>query len=51
MRFEIRRLHEEFRNTSIYVTHDQVEAMTMADRIVVMERRAHRADRHAHRRL
>jgi iron(III) transport system ATP-binding protein len=36
MRFEIRRLHEEFRYTSIYVTHDQVEAMTMADRIVVM---------------
>ena len=36
MRFEIRRLHDEFRNTSIYVTHDQVEAMTMADRIVVM---------------
>ena len=36
MRFEIRRLHEEFRNTSIYVTHDQLEAMTMADRIVVM---------------
>jgi iron(III) transport system ATP-binding protein len=36
MRFEIRRLHDEFRTTSIYVTHDQVEAMTMADRIVVM---------------
>jgi iron(III) transport system ATP-binding protein len=36
MRLEIRRLHEEFHNTSIYVTHDQVEAMTMADRIVVM---------------
>ena len=36
MRFEIRRLHDEFRNTSIYVTHDQMEAMTMADRIVVM---------------
>src|SRR5258708_27691066 len=36
MRLEIRRLHEEFRNTSIYVTHDQVEAMTMADRIGVM---------------
>jgi iron(III) transport system ATP-binding protein len=36
MRLEIRRLHDEFRNTSIYVTHDQVEAMTMADRIVVM---------------
>jgi len=36
MRFEIRRLHDEFGTTSIYVTHDQVEAMTMADRIVVM---------------
>jgi iron(III) transport system ATP-binding protein len=36
MRFEIRRLHDAYRNTSIYVTHDQVEAMTMADRIVVM---------------
>jgi iron(III) transport system ATP-binding protein len=36
MRLEIRRLHEEFHNTSIYVTHDQLEAMTMADRIVVM---------------
>ena len=36
MRYEIRRLHEEFQYTSVYVTHDQVEAMTMADRIVVM---------------
>ncbi len=36
MRLEIRRLHEEFHDTSIYVTHDQLEAMTMADRIVVM---------------
>jgi iron(III) transport system ATP-binding protein len=36
MRLEIRRLHDEFHDTSIYVTHDQVEAMTMADRIVVM---------------
>jgi multiple sugar transport system ATP-binding protein len=36
MRFEIRRLHDEFQYTSIYVTHDQVEAMTMADRIVVL---------------
>jgi iron(III) transport system ATP-binding protein len=36
MRFEIRRLHDAFHYTSIYVTHDQVEAMTMADRIVVM---------------
>ena len=38
MRFEIRRLHEQFHNTSIYVTHDQVEAMTMADRIAVMHK-------------
>jgi iron(III) transport system ATP-binding protein len=36
MRIEIRRLHDEFHYTSIYVTHDQVEAMTMADRIVIM---------------
>src|ERR671921_1957017 len=36
MRFEIRRLHDEFRYTTIYVTHDQVEAMTAADLIVVM---------------
>jgi multiple sugar transport system ATP-binding protein len=36
MRYEIRRLYRELRTTSIYVTHDQVEAMTMADRIVVM---------------
>jgi iron(III) transport system ATP-binding protein len=36
MRLEIRRLHDEFHDTSLYVTHDQVEAMTMADRIVVM---------------
>jgi len=36
MRLEIRRLHDTFQYTSIYVTHDQVEAMTMADRIVIM---------------
>jgi iron(III) transport system ATP-binding protein len=36
MRFEIRRLHDEFRYTTLYVTHDQAEAMTTADRIVVM---------------
>jgi len=36
MRTEIKSLHEELRTTSVYVTHDQVEAMTMADRIVVM---------------
>ncbi len=36
MRVEIKALHQRLRTTSIYVTHDQVEAMTMADRIVVM---------------
>ncbi|MFQ5852486.1 MAG: ABC transporter ATP-binding protein [Candidatus Binatia bacterium] len=36
MRFEIRRLHDEFHITSIYVTHDQSEAMIIADRICVM---------------
>lgn len=36
MRLEIARLHKLLGNTMIYVTHDQVEAMTMADRIVVM---------------
>ena len=36
MRFEIRRLHDEFNITSIYVTHDQAEAMVTSDRICVM---------------
>ncbi len=36
MRTEIRELHQRLSSTSIYVTHDQIEAMTMADRIVVM---------------
>jgi multiple sugar transport system ATP-binding protein len=36
MRAEIRGLHDRLKSTSIFVTHDQVEAMTMADRIVVM---------------
>ena len=36
MRIEIARLHNELNATMIYVTHDQVEAMTMADRIVVL---------------
>ena len=38
MRGEISRLHRRLGNTMIYVTHDQVEAMTMADRVVVMNR-------------
>ncbi len=36
MRIEIARLHQELKATIIYVTHDQVEAMTLADKIVVM---------------
>jgi sn-glycerol 3-phosphate transport system ATP-binding protein len=36
MRVEIRRLHRRLKATSIFVTHDQVEAMTLADRLVVM---------------
>jgi iron(III) transport system ATP-binding protein len=37
MRFEVRRLHDEYRYTTIYVTHDQSEAMTTADLIAVMD--------------
>lgn len=37
MRSEIVKLHQQLQNTMIYVTHDQVEAMTMADKIVVMK--------------
>jgi multiple sugar transport system ATP-binding protein len=38
MRTEIKALHQRLKTTTIYVTHDQVEAMTMADRIVVMNK-------------
>ncbi|HTJ57890.1 MAG TPA: sn-glycerol-3-phosphate ABC transporter ATP-binding protein UgpC [Devosiaceae bacterium] len=37
MRTEIKSLHQRLGTTSVYVTHDQIEAMTMADRIVVMQ--------------
>lgn len=36
MRVEIKKLHQQMNNTIVYVTHDQVEAMTLADRIVVL---------------
>ncbi|MBB2973263.1 sn-glycerol-3-phosphate ABC transporter ATP-binding protein UgpC [Mesorhizobium sp. RMAD-H1] len=36
MRSEIKQLHQRLKTTTVYVTHDQIEAMTMADRIVVM---------------
>jgi len=38
MRFEIRRLHDEFNITMVYVTHDQAEAMVTSDRIAVMNK-------------
>jgi multiple sugar transport system ATP-binding protein len=36
MRTEIKRVHQQVKTTTVYVTHDQVEAMTLADRVVVM---------------
>ena len=36
LRIEIKRLHQRLKNTMIYVTHDQIEAMTLADRIAIM---------------
>jgi multiple sugar transport system ATP-binding protein len=38
MRTEIKKVHRKVRTTTVYVTHDQVEAMTLADRVVVMNR-------------
>src|SRR3989475_359818 len=38
MRFEIRRLHESFGITTLYVTHDQAEAMVISDRVAVLHR-------------
>jgi multiple sugar transport system ATP-binding protein len=38
MRKEIRRLHDTFGTTTIYVTHDQIEAMTLADRIAILDK-------------
>ena len=37
MRVELKRLHERLETTAIYVTHDQVEAMTLGSRVVVMK--------------
>ena len=37
LRVELKRLHQQLKNTMIYVTHDQVEAMTLADRISIMQ--------------
>jgi sn-glycerol 3-phosphate transport system ATP-binding protein len=38
MRIEIRKLHQRLKATSVFVTHDQVEAMTLADRLVIMNK-------------
>ena len=45
MQLEIKRIHRELRTTIVYVTHDQEEAMTMSDRICLMNARTHRAAR------
>ena len=37
LRVELKQLHQRLQNTMVYVTHDQVEAMTLADRIAVMK--------------
>ena len=48
MRVEIKKLQQRLGITSLYVTHDQVEAMTLADRLMVLNSGVHRrADRHA----
>ena len=47
MRLEIQKLHRNLGTTSVYVTHDQVEAMTLAAAHDRDERRPHRADRRA----
>ena len=51
MRFEIQKLHRRLGTTSMYVTHDQVEAMTLAQRMIVMNAGPGRADRDADRGL
>ena len=47
MRLQIKDLQRSVGTTALYVTHDQVEAMTLADRLVVMNAGRRRADRHA----
>ena len=38
LRLELKKLHRQLNTTMVYVTHDQVEAMTLADRIVVLNK-------------
>ena len=51
LRLELKRIQQDLGATILYVTHDQIEAMTMADRIGVLDRRPAGADRHAARDL
>ena len=51
MRLELAKLHADLRTTMIYVTHDQTEAMTLADQIVVLDKGTHLAGRLAARTL
>ena len=50
MRVELRELQRRLDITSLYVTHDQEEALAISDRVIVMNGGQHRADRHARRR-
>ena len=47
LRSEIKKLHRKLKATVVYVTHDQIEAMTLADRVVILEPGKDRAGRHA----
>ena len=47
MQIELRQLHDKLGMTTVYVTHDQREALTMSDRIAVIDRGRIDADRHA----
>ncbi len=49
MRLELQQLHRRLKTTSLYVTHDQVEAMTLAQRVIVMNKGRGGADRHPER--
>ena len=51
MRVEIARLHQRLKTTTVYVTHDQLEAMTLADRIVLSTQRLDRTGRKPARNL
>ena len=47
MRGELKRLHRDLEATTVYVTHDQIEALTLSDIVVVMDKGAGQATGHA----